>query len=141
MVRVSDVLHSNHVCSIWQPCASDSGSKIAVSAHGMRKVQTLAFAVSRSDWRDGRDVMLRNILPQIDPTLATRAMQAAAQEGQPVASARAATAASVLCRAAPHRWTSAWLEKRGRPASDAGAAARRIRADGPVSGPTVGHRD
>jgi hypothetical protein len=33
--------------------------------------------------------------------LATRAMQAAAQEGQPVASARAATAASVLCRAAP----------------------------------------
>jgi hypothetical protein len=33
--------------------------------------------------------------------LATRAMQAAAQEGHPVASARAATAASVLCRAAP----------------------------------------
>ena len=70
MARVSDVLHSNHVCSIGQPCASDSGSKIAVSAHGMRKVQTLVFAVSRSaDWRDGRDVMLRNMLPQIDPTL------------------------------------------------------------------------
>jgi hypothetical protein len=43
---------------------------IAVSAHGMREVQTLAFAVRRSaDWRAGRDVMLRNILPQIDPTL------------------------------------------------------------------------
>ena len=64
-------VHSgNHVCSIWQLCASDSGNKIAVSAHGMREVQTLAFAVSRSaDWRDGRDVMLRNMLPQIDPTL------------------------------------------------------------------------
>jgi hypothetical protein len=32
---------------IWQPCARDSGNKIAVSAHCMREVQTLAFAGHR----------------------------------------------------------------------------------------------
>ena len=47
----SRVHSGNHVCSIWQPCARDSGNKIAVSAHGMREVQTLAFAVRR--WRIG----------------------------------------------------------------------------------------
>ena len=32
----------------------------------MREVQTLAFAVRRSaDWRDARDVLFLNILPQI----------------------------------------------------------------------------
>ena len=106
MVRVSDVLHSNHVCSIWQPCASDSGSKIAVSAHGMRKVQTLAFAVSRSvDWCGGRDVMLRNMLPQIDPTLngARRRSTASARiEAEP----RTRTTARTLVSAAMRSRTS-----------------------------------
>ena len=36
---------------IWQPCARDSGNKVAVSAHCMREVQTLAFAGHR--WRIG----------------------------------------------------------------------------------------
>jgi hypothetical protein len=63
--RVHPAVYSgNHVCSIWQPCARDSCNKIAVSAHGIREVQTLAFAV-----HDGRDVLLRNISPEIDPTL------------------------------------------------------------------------
>jgi hypothetical protein len=53
----SRVHSGNHVCSIWQPCARDSGNKIAVSAHGMREVQTLAFAVRR--WR------IANTLPKI----------------------------------------------------------------------------
>ena len=97
----------NHVCSIWQLCASDSGNKIAVSAHGMREVQTLASVVSRlADWRDGCDVMLRNILPQIDPTLKgarRRSTASARSEAEPRTRTTARTLVSAAMRSRPSR--------------------------------------
>ena len=103
----SRVHSGNHVCSIWQLCASDSGNKIAVSAHGMREVQTLAFAVSRSaDWRDGRDVMLRNMLSQIDPTLKgglRRSTASARSEAEPRTRTTARTLVSAAMRSRPSR--------------------------------------
>ena len=146
----------NHVCSIWQPCASDSGNKIAVSAHGMREVQTLAFAVSRSaDWRDGRDVILRNILPQIDPTL-KGARRRSTVSARSEAESRTRTAARPLASAAmcsrPSRSTPP-AERLPLPSVDvcmvgktrqAGerprrGRARRSRADETISCPAVGH--
>ena len=153
----SHVHSGNHVCSIWQLCASDSGNKIAVSAHGMREVQTLAFAVRRSaDWRDTRDVLLRNILPQIDPTLKSARRRSASARSE--AESRTRTTARPLVSAAmrsrpsrsplpaerrPLTLVDVRMVRKTRKAGERprGGRARRIRADGTISGPAVGHRD
>ncbi len=146
-------IHSgNRVCSIWQPCARDSGNKIAVSAHGMREVQTLAFAV-----HDGRDVLLRNISPEIDPTLEgarRRSTASARSEAEPRTRTTARPLVSAARRSRPSR-SPPPPERRPLPSVDVrmvGKArqagdrprrgrARRIRADGTISGPAVGHLD
>ena len=146
------------VCSIWQLCASDSGNKIAVSAHGMCEVQTLAFAVRRSaDWRAGRDVLLRNILPQIDPTLKGARRRSTASARSEAESRTRTTARPLVSAAMRRRPSRSPLPAERRPLTSVdvrmvrktrkagerprGGRARRIRADGTISGPAVGHRD